>query len=57
MSGRRFTEQQRLWIVAGAAIVGGVVASALFEATDRSVWPFLLVAPAIAWTIARVTDR
>ena len=57
MTRRRFTQQQRLWIVVGAALAGVAIASALIEATDRSIWPLLLVAPAIAWTAARLTDR
>lgn len=51
------TERQRLWIVVGVTLAGVIIASTLFEATDRTVWPLLFVAPVIALTAARLTDR
>jgi hypothetical protein len=57
MNGRRFTEQQRLWIGVAVALAGVVVAGTLFAATDRTAWPLLLVPPALVSIVYWLSDR
>jgi hypothetical protein len=53
----RYTDQPRLWIVIAASLVGVIIASALFVASDRTAWPLLAIAPACGGLASWLTNR